>query len=140
MVITDEDLVSDIEPVDSASNLTNKSLRLTTSSALQHFFDKPPKNFNYKTTKLRCHACLKMVTGNPSTTHNLQTHAKTHHLVMWDALMSGEPIQFGGPAQKTLEHCTSFLGFKPFSQEDFNQDLIEWIIDDEQSFLVFYFR
>ena len=32
MVIIDEDLVSNIEPVESASNLTEKSLRLTTSA------------------------------------------------------------------------------------------------------------
>ena len=80
---------SEINPNDSISNITNSTTRLSTSSALKSFFDKPPKGFNYKTQKLQCKICLQMVKGNLTINTNLASHAKNKHPDIWEAAMNG---------------------------------------------------
>lgn len=136
--------LEEINPNDSASNLKNMTSRnmspsslLAYTSALKTFFDKPSSNFDYKTQKLHCKICLKLVKGNKTTNSNLIKHAKSYHTDLWEAAVNGQPIPATGQLQISLEDSFRNANMKiPYSHESFLQSLVEWIVADEQSFLV----
>lgn len=133
----------DILPADSVSNTNESSCSATsTRMALKAFFDLDRLTdplFNVKQTKLHCKVsnCRQAVTANRSTNTNLVAHARKHHREFWAMALNGMAIPKNSSSsnQLTIEESLPRVEFS-FKQEKFNELLIEWIVENEQPFLV----
>lgn len=102
------------------------------SFKIWNFFSKPGKLEN--PLSLQCNICGLEAKHNKKTTTNLQSHVNKNHKDLWiKALETNEDISVDDNQSSYQTKLTSIMPTR-FTNEQFEELLLKWIISDSQSF------
>jgi hypothetical protein len=94
-----------------------------------------------KSWKVKCLACDAVVTRNSSTRYNLVQHTIKHHSSILEYLKQKASIPTSAVSFASTKNQRSMREFVkenaiPYSDSAFEEALLKWVVNDDQSFLV----